>query len=529
MLNRDIYLRDPSTINLVNEGVANVNDEMTDQALGVLRYELETFVCDGQYEKGLNHILETYLQNISQAQQPSVWISGFYGSGKSHLAKMLRALWLDTEFPDGATARGIANLPESTREHLKELSIQAKRHGGLHAASGTLGSGSSNVRLALMGIVFKSLGLPEQYQKAKFVMWMKKEGIYDQVRGELESQGADLRSEIDNFYVSDPIHDALMRAKPKVFISPESCMDTINNQYPISDDISLDELVRTLREALYSNGKIPLTVIILDEMQQFIGANAERSLDVQETIEACTKSIGGKLMIVATGQTAITGTAMLKKLEGRFTIPVQLSDTDVNTVIRKVFLAKSPTALPALDKLYKDNIGELSRHLSASTIAPQKDDDQYFAQDYPILPVRRRFWEEALRALDQTGTDSQLRNQLSTIHKAIKTNLDKELGHVIPADFLYFDSAVKLQQARLLPDKIYKHTTTWIESADEDERLLARACGLIFLINKINAHNSALGIKAVTETLADLLLCDIGNNSSALRAKLPPCWIAAPC
>ncbi len=110
-----------------------MNDEKTDQALQVLRYELETFVCDGQYEKGLNHILETYLQNINQPQQPSVWISGFYGSGKSHLAKMLRALWLDTEFPDGATARGMANLPQATRDYLKELSIQAKRHGGLRS------------------------------------------------------------------------------------------------------------------------------------------------------------------------------------------------------------------------------------------------------------------------------------------------------------------------------------------------------------------------------------------------------------
>ncbi|MDI9528354.1 MAG: BREX system P-loop protein BrxC [Candidatus Cloacimonadota bacterium] len=521
MLNRDIYLRDPSTIKLANDGVANVNDEKTDQALQVLRYELETFVCDGQYEKGLNHILETYLQNINQPQQPSVWISGFYGSGKSHLAKMLRALWLDTEFPDGATARGIANLPQATRDYLKELSIQAKRHGGLHAASGTLGSGSSNVRLALLGIVFKSLSLPEQYQKAKFVMWLKKEGIYDQVKANVESQGEEFDFEIDNFYVSDVLHEALMRAKPNVFISPEVCMETLNNLYPYTGDISIDELVNSLREALSINGKIPLTVIILDEMQQYIGSSSDRSLDVQETIEMCSKNIGGKLLIVATGQSAITGTPMLKKLEGRFTIPVQLSDNDVDTVIRKVFLAKTPASLPALDKLYKDNIGELSRHLSSTAIAPCKDDDQYFHQDYPILPVRRRFWEEALRVLDQTGTDSQVRNQLSNIHKAIKTNLDQKLGNVVPADFLYFESAVKLQQARLLPSKIYNQTMTWINSAVEDERLMARACGLIFLINKINAHNPELGIKAVTETIADLMLEDISTDSSLLRGKLP--------
>ena len=60
MTNRDIYQKDPATRKLVNEGVANVNDDTSGQALNVLRYELETFVCDGQYEKGMSHILETY-------------------------------------------------------------------------------------------------------------------------------------------------------------------------------------------------------------------------------------------------------------------------------------------------------------------------------------------------------------------------------------------------------------------------------------------------------------------------------------
>src|SRR5690606_837905 len=130
------------------------NDERTSQALSVLRYELETFVCDGQYAKGLAHILETYLKNINQAHQPGIWVSGFYGSGKSHLVKMLRALWEDTVFEDGATARGIANLPQDIRDSLRELSIQGKKHGGVHAASGTLGaSASGSVRLALLRIL----------------------------------------------------------------------------------------------------------------------------------------------------------------------------------------------------------------------------------------------------------------------------------------------------------------------------------------------------------------------------------------
>ena len=108
MLNRTIYQRDPLTRKLVNEGVANVNYDMSSQALSVLRYELETFVCDGQYEKGMEHILETFLKNIDQAQQPAVWVSGFYGSGKSHLVKMMRDMWKKKIFEDGATSSGIA-------------------------------------------------------------------------------------------------------------------------------------------------------------------------------------------------------------------------------------------------------------------------------------------------------------------------------------------------------------------------------------------------------------------------------------
>ena len=65
---------------------------------------------------------------------------------------------------------------------------------------------------------------------------------------------------------------------------------------------------------------------------------------VQEAVEACCKNIGGKLLFIGTGQTAVTGTPNLKKLEGRFTVRVELSDTDVDAVVRKVILAKKANA-----------------------------------------------------------------------------------------------------------------------------------------------------------------------------------------
>ena len=522
MLNRDIYQKDPSTRKLVNEGVASVNDEKTNQAMSVLRYELETFVCDGQYEKGLEHILHVYLKNIEQAEQPAAWVSGFYGSGKSHLVKMLRALWVDSAFDDGATARGIANLPQGVSDQLKELNTQAKRHGGLHAASGTLGSSSrdKSVRMALLGVLFKSVGLPEQYPVARFVMWLQHEGIYDAVRGHVEKSGFDWNEELDNFHVAEGLRAALVHAKPNLFISVASCGDALVQQYPNEKDVSNADMLKAIRQALTRDGKFPLTLVVLDEVQQYIGEDSQRSIDVQEVVEACCKSIGAKMLFIGTGQTAVTGTSNLKKLEGRFTVRVELSDADVDAVIRQVILAKKPAAKAPVEKVMQTNLGEISRHLAGTTIGHRADDIPFFPQDYPILPVRRRFWENTLRVLDQTGTDSQLRNQLSMIHKVIQTNLNAAVGCVVPADYLYFDAADKLLQSRILPRKVHEKTMVWAKGA-ADQRLMGRACGLVFLIGKLAGSNNEIGIRATVDTLADLLVEDLTQGSSALRSKLP--------
>jgi hypothetical protein len=61
---------------------------------------------------------------------------------------------------------------------------------------------------------------------------------------------------------------------------------------------------------------------------------------------------------------------------------------------------------------------------------------------------------------------------------------------------------------------------TW-SKGPEDERLVARACGLVFLITKLGAGNTEIGIKANVDTLADLLVEDISNGSSGLRSRLP--------
>src|SRR5579862_6852915 len=199
--NGEVFLRDPRTLVIPNLGVTKVAEPTTPEEWETLRFELSSFVCDGEYRRGLERILSTYLASLDQPAQPAVWVSGFYGSGKSHLVRVLEYLWRDVRFPDGATARGITPLPEDIRSLLVELTTAGRRAGGLWSAAGTLGAGSGDsVRLALLGIVFRAAGLPEQYAPARFVLWLKQNGYDDAVRGYVESAGKDFNRELNNLY-----------------------------------------------------------------------------------------------------------------------------------------------------------------------------------------------------------------------------------------------------------------------------------------------------------------------------------------
>src|SRR5207249_1108838 len=211
--NREVFYRDPTETKIPNDGVAKVIRPETKQQWDVLEWELRSFVCDGEYERGLERILSSFLTNLSQAEQPAVWVSGFYGSGKSHLARVLEYLWRDVELPSGESARSLVTLPEEVRDHLAELSTAGKRLGGLWSAAGTLASGKSDaVRLAFLSVLFESVGLPEEYPLARFMLWAGENGYLDTIEAAVDAAGKSLEEEVHDLFVSPVIAKALLEA-----------------------------------------------------------------------------------------------------------------------------------------------------------------------------------------------------------------------------------------------------------------------------------------------------------------------------
>ncbi len=524
MKNREIFVRNPDDIVLLNNGVAAMSDLLTSQEIKTLRFELEHFVCEGEYQRGLVRILESFMRNTGQPEQPAGWISGFFGSGKSHLGKMLHYLWTDYEFSeDGATARGLAvHLSQDVKDLLKELTTLGRRGAGLHAASGTLGAGAGeSVRLPLLGIIFKSIQLPANYPQAKFCIWLKKNGIYEKVRDSVKAAGREFIRELSDLYVSPVLSKAMLEADPDFATDEKEAKKNLRAQFSPQKEITTDEFVDSLRDALAPEGEVPYTVIILDEVQQYIGDDSSRSYEVQEVVEACSKKFGDKILFVGTGQTALAGTPALQRLQGRFTVNVELSDSDVETVTRRVVLAKKPSARKEIERVLEANAGEIDRQLANTKVGPRSEDKKILTYDYPLLPVRRRFWENVLRAVDTPGTAGQLRTQLRMVYDAIRATADDPLGNVVPADFLYTDQANNLLQTGVLLREIHE-TIIKLDDGTEEGRLASRLCGLIFLIRKLPREAAAdIGVRAKSEMLADLLVRDLARDGTALRSKIP--------
>ncbi|HNW60997.1 MAG TPA: BREX system P-loop protein BrxC [bacterium] len=524
MKNRELFVRDPLAVKLMNDGVAAVNEGRTEKEEATLRFELEHFVCEGQYRSGMIRILESCLSHADATVQPAAWVSGFFGSGKSHLLKMLRHLWVNTTFKaDGATARGLAHLPVEVTDLLRELDTLSRRAGGLHAAAGTLPSGGGeSVRLAILGILFRSMGLPTSYPQARFWLWLKKNNIFEQISAEVEKSGKSLLAELDDLYVSPVIAKALEKVYPDFAPNAREVRSILKNQFPVVQDISTADFIHTIRQVLPRNGQLPLTVLVLDEVQLFIGDSTQRSTEVQEVAEALCKQLDSRLLLIGSGQTALAGSVpLLQRLRDRFTIAVELSDTDVETVTRRVVLAKKADKRKTVEQVYATHAGEIDRHLIGTRIGPKSEDRTTIVDDYPLLPVRRRFWESVLRAVDIPGTASQLRTQLRVVYDAVREIGEKPVGTVTPADFIFEEQRANMLQSGVLLREI-DETIQGLDDGSADGRLAKRLCSLIFLIRKLPREQVAdIGVRATPEMLADLLIEDLAGDGASLRQRIP--------
>ena len=211
----------------------------------------------------------------------------------------------------------------------------------------------------------------------------------------------------------------------------------------------------------------------------------------------------------------------MQKIAGRFPVRIHLSDSDVETVTRKMILLKKPDRIKIVKQTLDTCDGEVSRHLRETDIGPRTEDRENLVADYPLLPVRRRFWEQVLRAVDPFGTAAQLRTQLRIVYEAARCTGDSPVGTVIPGDFIYEQIAQDLLQSGVLLREIHENIEQHRKDGSKDGQLRARLCSLIYLIGRLpREQGSDVGVRANIDSLANLLVDDLPAGSAALRKEV---------
>ncbi|MCY3930749.1 MAG: BREX system P-loop protein BrxC [Acidobacteria bacterium] len=518
----DILDRDPRSEGLANKGQARLDDDGVKQA--VLREELSTFVCDGRFGEGLTVMLDRYVGNLDRSRQEAAWISGFFGSGKSHLLKMAAHLWVNTAFEDGSTARTLvrAAAPDEVFASLRELDTLATRLGHPPvAAAGTLLGGNEQVRRTVLDIILCACGWPGRFELAEFHAWLVEEGAYEAVRGVVEAADKSWDRELNSLWVSPVIARATAEAVPSFAADGPAALAAFRAQFPSTADadITTEQFVAAARRALSTEDGIAPTVLVLDEVQQYIGNSEARSSAVTEVAEAICTGFDSRVLLIGAGQSALSAdTPLLAKLRDRFRIRFELTDADVEAVTRKVLLRKKQSARPAVEELFELHAGEVSRHLRQTKIGPRPEDEKHRVNDYPLLPARRRFWEECFRAVDPGGGGhSQLRSQLRILDESLRNLATKKLGAVIPAADLWNSLADDLVSGGILLNELHTRIRTLDDGTDAG-RLRRDLCGLVFLVGRLPQEGGLdTGVRADAETLADLMVNDITIDAGELR------------
>ena len=522
MKNKELFNLNPEEKNLKNEGVAKISAFKEKDDISLVEYELKTFVCEGEYLKGLKKIIEFYLSNFDNNEQPAFWVSGFYGSGKSHLVKMACYLWDDYKFDEISTARTIKPLPTEIASLFSALDKKQKDYGKLSIAGTLRDFPSLDIRYSFLQLFLSALDYPQQYHIFKFFHWLKKEKIFDQVKAIVENSGKSFNKELDNLFLSSIIAKSVLELKPDLAENEIKLRELFKSQFTPVESVSREEFVRTIKEdilPLSFGNNIPCTIIVLDEVQQFVGNDSNRAFDVQLLAEDLCSRFEGRFLLIGTGQNALTDTSNLQKLMARFRVPIQLTNTDIQTVIRKTILEKKSETIDYLSTKLDSCHGEISRNLDGTIFAFVNEDKDNLIADYPLLPSTRKFWHKVLQVIDVAGTTGQLRNQLRIIDDSLKSIAEQETGYVIPADFIFNQNQTQLIQTGLLSNEVFSLIQEK-KSQGHDNELEGRILSVVFLLDQVIANIHDTRLKSDNKTIEDLLIDNLNLKTDIFRNKI---------
>ena len=367
----------------------------------IIKFEIDEYVVTKAIAGHYASILEIFNETPNKPRDGvGVWVSGFFGSGKSSFAKIL-GLALENRPILGIPAgeRFAARGDTKIQVLLKQINEKIPVHAVIFDVSTDRGIRSGNQTLTEITyrLLLKSLGYAKDIDLAELEISLEAEGKLDEFKGaflDLTGKQWDDRKDLVAFSLAEA-SATMHRINPAIYQDNDSWSDSAKGKADITPGKLADRATELI--ALRKPGHT--LVFVIDEVGQFVARDVQKMLDLQAIVQQLGIKGRGKHWLVVTSQEKLgelTGglddrRVELARLMDRFPQPLQvhLEPSDISEVTAKRVLAKNAAAQTQLGQLYEQHRGQLANHtrLSADITLPELGRDA-FIDLYPLLPYQ---------------------------------------------------------------------------------------------------------------------------------------------
>ena len=438
-------------INRKINGVVKVDQDASD----VLVQELNEYVITRELKKHFITFFNNYNDSFREKTSDiGVWISGFFGSGKSHFLKMLSYLLENKEVQGERTVERFRRKFADDPDTFMLIDNAAKGNTDTILFNidieGSINKDKTAVLRVFAKMFYNYLGFyGENLKVAKLEQFIARKGKTDEFRQVFEEKnGAPWSESRDAFtFFEDDIVETLEQV---LGMSESAAKNWFNGTETV--ETSIAQLVSEIKEYVDSKPANFRLLFMVDEVGQYVGGDTDLLINLQSLVEKIGSECKGKVWVVCTGQEAIDEIIKARenefsRIQARFKTRLSLSSASADEVIQKRVLMKTPEAQKDLEQIYTKNDSVL-RNLFTFTDAVldikgySSTDD--FSQDFPFVPYQFILMQKVFTEIRKHGNSGKHlsggeRSMLSGFQEAAQKIKDKDEYALAPF-YLFYDT-----------------------------------------------------------------------------------------
>ena len=509
-------------INRDINGVIKVaqNDERS------IEQELREYIITRELRKHFNTFLNNYEKSLHYpTDKIGVWISGFFGSGKSHFLKILSYLlsndtvagkkavdYFQDKFDDPMMFAQLENCAAVSTDTIL-FNIDSKS---------PINKDKTAILRVFAKVFYEYRGFyGDDLKVAKLEQFIEKSGKMDAFKSKFEEiHGETWEDSRDAFsFFEDDVVDSLTET---LGMSETAARNWFNGTE--TADISIEQLVKEIKDYIDSKGKGFRLLFMIDEVGQYIGSDGSLMLNLQTIVEEIGSKCGGRVWVMVTSQEAIDSITKISgddfsKIQGRFNTRLSLSSSSVDEVIKKRILAKTDDAAALLSLSYNTNSAVLKNLFTFNdAVLDLKgySGEHDFIETYPFVPYQFRLMQNVLAQIRKHGNSGKHlsggeRSMLSGFQEAAQAIEDKDENALVPFCLFYNTVHTFLESAiRRVIDRCQNAA----DSHDGIEQYDVSILKLLYLIRYVD------DIKANVDNITTLMVDDIRTDKINMRKEI---------